>query len=202
MKKIKWMMALTSTLLALGASIPIEVAATSQDKLIEQVVKGERRDGEVVFEDDFSFLNISAEEKQKRFAEYDMIETFSKSTKSPISYSNIEEITSQEAYTEFILSTMKEAKIIYLGFNECPACKAFSPKINQFAKEQGIQIAYYNTRSRAGDRDYDSVINSYQVDTVPHAFIMSKGKPIAKVNHASSMEALEAFVNKMVELNK
>lgn len=172
---------------------------SAQDEVIEQVVKGKRQDGEVVFESDFRFENLTEEEKKAKFAEYDMIETFSKSTKSPISYSNIEELASQEAYTDFILSTMKETKIIYLGFNECPACKAFSPKLNQFAKEKGVQV-YYNTRSRSEDQDYEHVITSYQVDTVPHAFIMVKGKPVAKVNHASSMAALEAFVDKVIEM--
>ena len=93
------------------------------------------------------------------------------------------------------MSTADGAKIIYLGFDECPYCHAFSPKLNQLAKEKGVTVYYYNTRKHANDSNFESAMQVYGVNKVPNAFIVKGGKPGINVNHASKMAELEAFIN-------
>ncbi|MBD3949229.1 thioredoxin family protein [Tuanshanicoccus lijuaniae] len=170
---------------------------------IKQTVTAENRlDKAVSIPEDTQFKTMDKAEKEKLYAELDKIEKFSQDTKSPISYSNIEEITSDAEYTDFILNSQKNASIIYLGFDECPYCKAFTPKLSHLAKEYGVKVYYYNTRKRDNDANFKSIVSMYNVETVPHAFIVKNGDVVNKINHEHSMTAIEAFVKKVADSNK
>lgn len=200
--KVKHLLLVTTAAITLLSACDLMPRLGSSNAEIEVTVQGERQDTEVAFADDVQLLNLSDSEKATLYADYDAIEKYSAGTKSPIAYSQVTELDSDQAYTDFILSTQKEAKIIYLGFDECPYCKAFTPKLNQLAKELDLPVYYYNTRRRENDLNYQSAMATYNVQTVPHAFIMKNGKVQAKVNHLSSMSAIEAFVKKTAEMNQ
>lgn len=176
--------------------------ASLEEQVTSTVEAEGKLDAPVEIADDVAFLQMTDQEKAAAYAPLDQIEKYSAGKKSPISYSNIVEIKDQQAYRDFSLSTQKEAKIVYLGFDECPYCKAFTPKLSQFVKEMDVTVYYYNTRKRANDQDFESVIATFNVDTVPHAFIVKNGKPIQFINHTSTMADIEAFVAKVVEMNK
>lgn len=201
MKKIKILITLLSISHFL-VGCDLMPKAGSNSNAIEQFVEGERLDAEVVIAEDINFGEMPQDQKEKIYAELDKIEMYKAGTKSPISYANISELKSDEDYMDFILDSQKEAKIIYLGFDECPYCKAFSPKISQFAKEQNVTVYYYNTRKRANDANFQTAMTTYNVETVPHAFIVKNGKVVEKINHNNTMASIEAFVNKVVEMNK
>lgn len=200
----KWKLVIASMLsLTLLSGCQLMSGKTGDlDAVISQVVEGDRIDAPVEIADDVVFKTMDEKEKAEMFAELDKIEKHGAGTKSPISYSNVKELTSDEDYLNFVLDSNKAAQIIYLGFDECPYCKTFTPKLNQFAKENDLTIYYYNTRKRANDPNYESTVANFKIETVPHAFIMHKGKLVGKINDSSSMAAIEAFVNKVLELNK
>lgn len=198
----KSLLLLTSMVLLTGCQFLSHSENQSIDTRITQTVEGDRVDQEVVIPEDTAFLTMSEEEKVAAYAALDKIALYSSDTKSPISFSMIEELTSEVAYTDFILSTQNQAKVIYLGFDECPYCKAFTPKINQLAKETETPIYYYNTRRRATDSNFETAMNMYKVETVPHAFIVKNGQVVSKINHDSSMDAIEAFFKKVKEMNQ
>lgn len=200
--KLKHVLLLTLSSLTVLTACDLMPTQGSSNAAIQEVVgEGERQDKEVAFAEGTQLLSLSDEEKESLYAEYDAIEMYSKGTKSPISYPQITELTSDAAYTDFILASQKEAKIIYLGFDECPYCKAFTPKLSQFAQELDVPVYYYNTRKRANDPNFQTSMATYNVETVPHAFIVKNGKVVAKINHLSTMSAIEAFVKKVVEMN-
>ncbi|MBK0347608.1 thioredoxin family protein [Aerococcaceae bacterium zg-ZJ1578] len=202
MKKYKLtLIAAAAAFLVAGCDLVSQLGGSSAD--INQTVTEENRlDKEVVIPEDTQFKTMAQAEKDKLYAELDKIEKHSEGTKSPISYANVEEITSDAAYTDFILGTQNEVGIIYLGFDECPYCKAFTPKLSHLAKEYGVKVHYYNTRKRSDDASYQSIIGTYNVETVPHAFIVKNGEVVDKINHEHTMNAIEAFVKKVAELNQ
>lgn len=198
----KSLLLLSSLVLLTGCQFLSSSNNSSIDTRITQTVEGERLDQEVIIPEDTSFLTMSQEEKEAAYTTLDKIALYSSDTKSPISFSMVQELSSEVAYTDFILSTQSQAKVIYLGFDECPYCKAFTPKINQLAEETETPIYYYNTRKRANDSNFETAMAMYNVETVPHAFIVKNGQVVSKINHDSSMDAIEAFFEKVKELNQ
>lgn len=200
MKKVKLLVALMSaTSILAGCDLLPKSGSEAQGTVL---VEGERIDAEVVIPEGIEFKSMSQEEKEQLFNELDQISTDANNTKSPISYDNISELKTEQAYLDFILDSQKEAKIIYLGFDECPYCKAFTPKISQFAKENNVTVYYYNTRKRANDSNFQTAMATYNVETVPHAFIVKNGKVVEKINHNNTMHSIEKFINKAVEMNQ
>lgn len=159
----------------------------------------DRTDQVVSIPAEIEFLTMDETAKQTLYAALDKVGTYSQSTLKTTDYSNIEEIASETDYVEFLEENQDQAKIIYIGFDECPWCKAFSPKINQFASEFDLPIYYYNTRSRSEDLTYNQVMENFGVETVPYAFIMYKGEPMERINHMSSMQQIEDFFKRFDE---
>lgn len=153
----------------------------------------DRIDAAVEIPSEAHFLKMDNDAKSLVYASLDLIGTNAKSNKPAKDYSQIVEITSEDAYAKLLESTEEQAKIIYLGFDECPWCKAFLPKINQLASEFDVTIHYYNTRSRQVDSTFMSNMKHFGVDTVPYAFIMEDGDNKERINHMSSMQQIEDF---------
>lgn len=159
----------------------------------------ERLDQAVIIPPQTNFLTMEASEKEVQYQALDKIGVDSKGQHKTTDYSHIEAISSESDYLEFVKSTEEQAQIIYIGFDECPWCKAFSPKINQLASEFDLSIYYYNTRSRAEDMTYTKIMESFNVETVPYAFIMVNGELKERINHQSSMQQIEDFFTRYSE---
>ena len=170
----------------LATQSPVNISAeTSSESEVDSIVS---------IPEDASWLQLPQNEKEAIYSELDKIDLSTKDTTSPMSYSNVKEVKTQQDYTDLILSTTKKKVIVYLGFDECPYCKVFLPKLNQLAKEKDVTIYYYNVRKHRNDSNFQSAMEVYQVDAVPNAFIVKQGKPIKNVNYDSKMTDIEAFV--------
>lgn len=159
----------------------------------------ERIDAPVNIDSETQFLQMDEAAKKEAYAALDEIMTTQVSSKSALNYSQVENLATEEDYVNFIISTNDEDKILYFGFDECPFCKAFIPKVNQIAYELDLPIYYYNTNEHSQDPTFASVTDTYNFETVPQAFVVSKGKPIKQINHNSSMETIEAFLRSVKE---
>lgn len=145
------------------------------------------------------FLEMNEDSKTIIYESLDAIGTDSQGTARPTDYSNIEGIDSEQEYVDFLQKNKDEAKIVYIGFDECPWCKAFSPKINQLASEFDVPVYYYNTRTRSEDVTYSQTMENFGVETVPYAFVMVEGEPTDRISHLSSMQQIEDFFRKFSE---
>lgn len=153
----------------------------------------ERTNGPVDIPSDTTFLTMDDASKEIIYQSLDAIGTDANSTASPTDYSHIEAIDSEEEYIQFLQDSQEQASLLYIGFDECPWCKAFSPKINQFASEIDAPVYYYNTRTHEQDVTYANTMQSFEVETVPFVFIMDKGEPKERISHDSSMQQIEDF---------
>lgn len=159
-------------------------------------------DGEVIIDDNLQFLAMELAEKAARYAEYDHINKNTLTEVAALDFSQVEEVASEEEYNELMEKSMDEAVVLYLGFDECPYCRAFIPKLNHLAKELDVTLHYYNTNRRADDRNFNDVIQFLNIETVPHAFILQQGEIKARINHQNTMQEMENFLREVVELNK
>lgn len=198
-KRLIKLVGLSSVLLVLAAcnqASTKEESVTSDEESVAESV--ELVDREVTFEEGTQLLSLDAADKAVVYAELDEVDIF---TGEPASsaYSQLIPVESEQAYADLLISTNDQAAIVYLGFDECPFCKVFSPKINQLASELGVDIHYYNTTERGNDATFANAMQLYNVDTVPHAFIVENVKAGSKINHESSMEEIEAFLLEYVD---
>lgn len=189
------------------SSVLVVLTACNQSQMNEESVSSEETgavesvelvEREVTFEDGTQLLSLDEEEKAAVYAELDEVAIYTGETDTA-AYSQLKPVESETAYAELLVSTNNTPAIVYLGFDECPFCKVFSPKINQLASELGVEIHYYNTKERGNDATFADAMQLYNVDTVPHAFIVEDVKVASKVNHESSMEEIEAFLLEFVD---
>ncbi|WIK67299.1 thioredoxin family protein [Globicatella sanguinis] len=159
-------------------------------------------DGEVVIDDNLQFLAMEPAEKAARYAEYDHINKNTLTEVAALDLSQVKEVASGEEYNELMEKSMDEAVVLYLGFDECPYCRAFIPKLNHLAKELDVTLHYYNTNRRVEDLNFNDVIQFLNIETVPHAFILQQGEIKARINHQNTMQEMEDFLRQVVELNK
>lgn len=178
-------------LVACNQSDPAQESVATEDVIATESV--ELVDQEVSFEDETQLLSLDEGEKAAAYAELDKVDIYTGETDSSL-YTQFKTVDSEQAYAELLVSTNETPVIVYLGFDECPFCKVFSPKINQLASEMGVEIQYYNTKERGNDATFVNAMQLYNVETVPHAFIVDGAKAGSKVNHESSMEEIEAFL--------
>lgn len=198
-KRLLKLVGLSSMLLLLAACNQSQT--TEENSAAEETVATESVelvDREVSFVEGTELLALESEEKAEAYAELDEVDIFSGEPENT-DYSQIKPIESEMAYAELLVSTNDTPAIVYLGFDECPFCKVFSPKINQLASELDVEIHYYNTHERGNDATFANAMQLYNVETVPHAFIVEHAKAGSKVNHESSMEEIEAFLLEYID---
>lgn len=156
-------------------------------------------DKKVEISEDTSFREMSEDEKKQAYAALDEIDLFTGEVGPTADMSQIQNIGSETDYSTLLTATNDRPAIIYLGFDDCPFCKVFSPKINHLASEYGVEIHYYNTHERGDDVTFANAMQVYNVDTVPHAFIVEGARPGKKINHESTMAEIEAFIAEFAE---
>ncbi|SEQ47308.1 bacteriocin transport accessory protein, putative [Ignavigranum ruoffiae] len=189
-------------ILLLIALSMLVISNQSQYHLIDDVYassSAEDIDKIVEIDDKLKFKDMDKNEKEKLYKEYDKITSSSKDKRIATDYSQVKEIESENDYNQLIEKSKKEPVIIYLGFNECPFCKSFIPKLNHLANEYDVELNYYNTNKRIDDSNYLDVIKFFDIETVPHAFVIKDEKIITKLNEESTMNDMETF---LVDFNK
>ena len=188
----------TSTLALTNPTSPRGYAETNEKNSSQE--NRSQTDQVVSIDPETKFLKMTAAEREQAYKELDQIELTSQEIKPVPKYSQVKEILSAEDYQKLIDQSKDNPLIIYLGFNECPYCRAFLPKFNHLAKEFGAEINYYNTSERAKDDNFEQVVSFFNVETVPHAFIVKQGKVVKQINNNNSMAEIEAFLHSYQDL--
>ena len=148
------------------------------------------------FPDNFQIKDLKPNQKADLYQQLDAITRYDGSQEpDPSSYSQVHPIESQADYEALIQASQDQPMVFVIGFDSCPYCKAFVPKLNQLAKEAQLAVYYYNTDKRQNDDNFDQVIKEvFQIQTAPHAFIVQEGKARHPLNDQSTMAEIEAFV--------
>ncbi|HBY89062.1 MAG: thioredoxin family protein [Ruoffia tabacinasalis] len=181
--------------IGLVMTVGLVVACSSQSDEFEHTALAgvERINAPVTIPGDTSLLTMNEDAKGMIYDSLDKIGTFAEGTQSPVDYSQIEAVQTEADYIEFLQETSDQAKLLYIGFDECPWCKALSPKINQIASELNVPIYYYNTRLHEHDATFQGAMQTFGVETVPYVFVMEDGEAKERISHESSMEQIEQF---------
>lgn len=181
--------------IGLVMTVGLVVACSSQSDEFEYTALAgvERINAPVTIPGDTSLLTMNEDAKGMIYDSLDKIGTYAEGTQSPVDYPQIEAVQTEADYIEFLQETNDQAKLLYIGFDECPWCKAFSPKINQIASELNVPIYYYNTRAHEQDATFQGAMQTFGVETVPYVLVMEDGEAKERISHESSMEQIEQF---------
>ncbi|MBG9978438.1 thioredoxin family protein [Ruoffia tabacinasalis] len=181
--------------IGLVMTIGLLVACSSQAEEFEHTALAgvERTNAPVTIPEDTTFLTMNEDAKGMIYESLYKIGTYAEGTQSPVDYSQIEAVQAEADYIEFLQMTSEQASLLYIGFDECPWCKAFSPKINQIASELNVPIYYYNTRAHEQDATFQGAMQTFGVETVPYVLVMEDGEAKERISHESSMEQIEQF---------
>ncbi|MCR8969818.1 thioredoxin family protein [Facklamia sp. 7083-14-GEN3] len=155
-----------------------------------------REDGQVSFKDGLTLLNLDKKMKEKVYKDLDQIVKYTgKTTINPLKMSNLSKIAKQSDYEAIIEDSKQNKQLIYVGFDVCPFCRVFLPKLNQLAKEMNLDYHYYNINERVEDDNFlDVVDNFFKISTVPQLLIVNDGKVDSKLENTDSMADLEKFL--------
>ena len=136
------------------------------------------------------------DEKESLYESYDQIDIQNRNDPFPPSQmSHLKEIDSPTQVEEIIQTSNQETQVIYVGFDDCPYCKAFLPKLDLLATSYKVDYHYYNTDQRVADHNFSFITNEFfNITTVPHAFVIKNEKIIATIDNTSSMKEIENFI--------
>ncbi|WP_164470856.1 thioredoxin domain-containing protein [Vaginisenegalia massiliensis] len=190
----KKLICLSSLVMNLTCGLPLAAAASESTETT--IASTQAKEGTVKIDPNLAILKLDAKAKDKLYAELDQINKDEKGKHEIHSYPTIKEIDSDKAFDEIMKQSEKESVIIYLGYDECPFCKAFSPKLTHLTQETKQTVYFYDVKKRVQDPAFRQHIDFFKVTTVPHAFIVKKGKVEATINDQSKMQDIEDFVLK------
>lgn len=194
-----WLLGILSLLL-IACQAPAPSDQVTETTGYQALANVEREDGRLQASENLAIQTLEAADKTQLYTEWDNIVVDSQGTTKPSDYSHIQELESEAAYQKWLALTQDTAGIIYFGFDECPACRAFTPKVQVFAQSFDEPLAYYNTQRRSEDANFLELMEFYGVTTVPHAFAVQEGDILAEINHNSSMAQIESFFLKLQEV--
>ncbi|MBC1501876.1 hypothetical protein HB943_14845 [Listeria weihenstephanensis] len=69
----------------------------------------------------------------------------------------------------------KEVKYIYFGRETCDFCKKLTTDLKDTLKKKDVSILYYDTDKHRLDKDFQNVIEKYQLVEVPYLVKMKQG---------------------------
>ncbi len=148
------------------------------------------------FHEDFKLADLSKKDKNDLYRELDSVTQLHDSMPKATSYSQIEPFHQYKDLEELLKNSQSKPIVIYFGYDTCPYCRAFVPKVNQLAKENDVTIHYYNTDEHFNDPDFNAIVEPFKIETVPHAFLIEDEKIIEVINEKSEMKEMEDFFNK------
>lgn len=149
----------------------------------------------IIFEEGTSLLTLEEESKEVIYESLDQQNYYDGDEGlAPAELSQSIPLASEEEYHDMIEKSYIQPRIIYFGFEECPYCKSFIPKLNQLAEEAEVYYYYYDTEQRVDDSNFDSVMKHFDLHTVPLALMIDEDHVVSKVDHQSSMKEIEEFI--------
>lgn len=191
-----------SAVLSLLMSVGVIFAPMSPKTFAAETTQEAHQDTQslVEFPENTNLKEMKKEAKDKLYQSLDKINHNPESTLITKELPKIEAINSDDEFTKVLEASKDQPQIIYLGFQACPYCKAFSPKISKVAEDFGATIHYYDVQERKNDPNFNRNVAMFKVNTVPHAFIIEDGKIVGEpLDSESTMAEIETFVVKVVE---
>ena len=171
----------------------------NQIHVYSEQTQNEENSSKVVIDKDANFKTMNSTEKDKLYQSLDQISTSPELSKEEKQFSSVVEMKGDKAFDELLEASKKESQILYVGFDDCPYCRAFIPKFNHMAQSYKMTIHYYNVTEHSSDENYSKIISEFlKIDDVPHAFIVKDGKLLSeKLDSNSTMAEMEAFISSL-----
>lgn len=179
--------------MALVACSSKEEVSVEEYPLVENL--DNRKDSHVNIDEEKGFKSLKEDEKEKEFKKLDEIGKDTTGSIPIVNYSNIVPIQTEDEYLKLVVNSNKEPIIIYFATESSSWAQAFTPKLNQLAKEEGVKTYYYDVEERSMDSTYDETLKTYQIDKVPVAYIVRDGKPEKMIHYGTSMKGIESFIS-------
>lgn len=179
-KYMKLLSLLTVIVLLVGFDIPNNEAIIEEDR--------------IGFGEDYKIQDLPENDKDEMYQTLDEIQQIQADMPGITEYAQIEPFDDYESFIQLMENSKQEPQVVYFGYNACPFCKAFTPKISQLAKEFDVSIHYYNTDENMGSEDFLKIVAPFSLQTVPHAFLIEDEQVIDVLNDKSTMEEIESFI--------
>ncbi|MDD7305367.1 MAG: thioredoxin family protein [Peptoniphilaceae bacterium] len=115
----------------------------------------------VVFVLAFAIISTKISEKNEKEEEIRNYEA---------SVSNYEKITDKDMLNE----DKSLEGFVYIGRKTCPACRLFVKVITSVALENDISIKYFDTDKYRETKDYQNILDKYEIERVPELILVKK----------------------------
>lgn len=102
------------------------------------------------------------------------------------------EITSEADYQEVLA---QDEAYLYFGRDSCPYCRAFEPLLKQAMADTGATVYHYDTDARKNERNFQDILDTHEVKTVPKLVHLQRGKVVGFVDHTHSQEEITALLS-------
>lgn len=139
---------------------------------------------------DTAFLAMDPDQKAAAYQAIDKVNQTDGQAPGAGDYPQITVIKTETDFQDRMTQSDHDPFILYLGFDQCPYCQAFTPKISHLAKELDVTIYYYNSQ----DHDISDLAQEWQLETVPQALIIQDGQMKGRLDHLSKMQDIENFL--------
>lgn len=139
---------------------------------------------------DTAFLAMDPDQKAAAYQAIDQINQTDGQAPGAEDYPQIKVIKTERDFQDRMTQSDRDPFILYLGFDQCPYCQAFTPKISHLAKELDETVYYYNSQ----DHDISDLAQEWKLETVPQALIIQDGQMKGRLDHLSKMQDIENFL--------
>lgn len=145
-----------------------------------------------------NLLDLTKQEKQEAYQALDQYHQMDPPIPvDPKDQTSLDLLNGPQAYQNYKNQQSDQVYLLYLGFEDCPFCQAFVPKLNHLADRLELRIAYYNVMDHQEDADFDDLIDFLKISTVPALFLIKSDKIIGQVDHQSKMQEIEDLLQQV-----
>ncbi len=145
-----------------------------------------------------NLLDLTKQEKREAYQALDQYHQIDPPIPmDPKDQTSLNLLNGPQAYQNYKNQQADQAYLLYLGFEDCPFCQAFVPKLNHLADRLELRIAYYNVMDHQEDADFDDLIDFLKISTVPALFLIKSDKIIGQVDHQSKMQEIEDLLQQV-----
>ena len=145
-----------------------------------------------------NLLDLTKQEKREAYQALDQYHQIDPPIPmDPKDQTSLDLLNGPQAYQNYKNQQSDQVYLLYLGFEDCPFCQAFVPKLNHLADRLELRIAYYNVMDHQEDADFDDLIDFLKISTVPALFLIKSDKIIGQVDHQSKMQEIEDLLQQV-----
>lgn len=107
---------------------------------------------------------------------------------------------SQEPYTlvkdeaDYQAVMAEDTAYLYFGRDNCPYCQEFQPLLDEAITETGTEVYHYDTDDHAGEDDFQTILDTNEVVTVPKLVKLEGGEVVDSVDHTHSQKEIKELL--------